>query len=65
MAYYRVCPLCGSNLDPGERCDCQDEQRKRENLFESVTRVESRTGQMVFQLRPASGGIRDEQKIVC
>lgn len=22
MSYYRVCPLCGATLDPGERCDC-------------------------------------------
>ncbi len=21
---YRVCPDCGSNLDPGERCDCKE-----------------------------------------
>lgn len=20
--YYRVCPLCGASLDPGEICDC-------------------------------------------
>lgn len=26
MPYYRTCPCCGANLDPGERCDCQDEQ---------------------------------------
>lgn len=25
MAYYQTCPNCGSNLDPGERCDCQKE----------------------------------------
>lgn len=23
--YYHTCPYCGANLDPGERCDCQDE----------------------------------------
>ena len=23
MAYYNTCPNCGSNLDPGEQCDCQ------------------------------------------
>lgn len=23
---YRVCPHCGSHLDPGERCDCQDKR---------------------------------------
>lgn len=27
MAYYRTCPHCGSNLDPGERCDCQDKRK--------------------------------------
>lgn len=23
--YYHTCPLCGSNLDPGEYCDCEKE----------------------------------------
>ena len=27
MPYYRTCPDCGAHLDPGERCDCQDEKR--------------------------------------
>ncbi|MEA4955886.1 MAG: hypothetical protein VB096_10325 [Pseudoflavonifractor sp.] len=22
MSYYRTCPACGANLDPGETCDC-------------------------------------------
>lgn len=22
--WYRQCPECGSNLDPGEICDCQN-----------------------------------------
>lgn len=26
MSYYRPCPYCGANLDPGERCDCWDEK---------------------------------------
>lgn len=21
--YFVTCPFCGSNLDPGERCDCE------------------------------------------
>lgn len=25
---YRVCPYCGCNLDPNERCDCQDKKPK-------------------------------------
>lgn len=24
MSKYRICPKCGSNLDHGERCDCED-----------------------------------------
>ena len=24
MEYYRTCPICGANLDPGEKCDCQE-----------------------------------------
>ncbi len=23
MAFYRTCPRCGANLDPGEQCDCR------------------------------------------
>jgi len=23
--YYHTCPVCGANLDPGERCDCEEE----------------------------------------
>lgn len=22
---HKACPYCGANLDPGEKCDCQDE----------------------------------------
>lgn len=22
MPFYKVCPACGANLDPGERCNC-------------------------------------------
>lgn len=24
--YYRICDKCGAYLDPGERCDCQDNE---------------------------------------
>lgn len=26
MTYYRPCPYCGDNLDPGEICDCQKKE---------------------------------------
>ena len=25
MPYYKTCPECGAHLDPGEKCDCQEE----------------------------------------
>lgn len=28
--YYKECPFCGCNLDPEEKCDCQDKKKKRE-----------------------------------
>lgn len=28
MAYYRTCPLCGSNNDPGEACDCRETKKR-------------------------------------
>ena len=24
MSYFRTCPHCGANLDPGEKCDCRE-----------------------------------------
>ena len=27
MSFYRTCPHCGAHLDPGERCDCHDNEK--------------------------------------
>ena len=27
MAYYKTCPYCGDNNDPGERCSCQNKTK--------------------------------------
>ena len=27
---YYTCPRCGANLDPGERCDCRQQDYKKE-----------------------------------
>lgn len=24
---YRICPVCGAHLDPGEVCDCQEKEK--------------------------------------
>lgn len=26
--YFRICPNCGGNLDPGERCDCRAKEKE-------------------------------------
>ena len=26
--FYWTCPECGANLDPGERCDCEEKDRQ-------------------------------------
>lgn len=27
MSYYHTCPHCRANLDPGERCDCREDEK--------------------------------------
>lgn len=38
--YYRICPICGANLDPGESCDCLD----KEKAASGVATTEDGTG---------------------
>lgn len=40
MSYYRECPICGSNLDPGEQCTCAEDRRKEQSGNRSCTRSE-------------------------
>lgn len=60
MTYYRTCPHCGAHLDPGERCDCRDNEKtapraantqsgKREQDSQSLVSATSvhETGQLV------------------
>jgi len=30
MNEFTYCPFCGTALDPGEKCDCQEEQNAEE-----------------------------------
>lgn len=30
MTYYTTCPRCGANLDPDEKCDCEQEDNEDE-----------------------------------
>ena len=42
--YYRPCPYCGANNDPGEHCDCRDEQpiRKEGEKSAAIIREDAR-----------------------
>ena len=31
--YFVTCPFCGSNNDPGERCDCEGAEKYRKRLY--------------------------------
>ena len=48
MAYYNVCPDCGSNLDPGERCDCKIRSEQEKKQVKSLFKKEEGSNQMTF-----------------
>lgn len=36
--YYSTCPICGANLDPGEKCTCTAELKGGEHMNENTDR---------------------------
>ena len=50
MEFYKTCPRCGANLDPGELCDCEQEEKRIRERFAQAMRVDSKTGQLTFML---------------
>ena len=36
MAFFRICPGCGSNLDPGETCDCSKWDKSEHHQAEAA-----------------------------
>ncbi len=34
MSFYHTCPYCGSNLDPAERCDCDNNDKQKHSSDE-------------------------------
>lgn len=46
--YYKTCPYCGANLDPGEHCDCENIERTfsitiKKERFEKATTPSKRS----------------------
>lgn len=46
MAKYETCEFCGSNLDFGEHCDCQNESsvKPRETPYDRTLKAVAATG---------------------
>lgn len=49
MAYFHSCPKCGANLDPGEKCDCEKERQKFNDIYSKNFKTMP-TGQVVLNL---------------
>lgn len=41
MGFYRTCPYCGSNLDPNEKCECQENERKEAEQYDEAKKNEA------------------------
>lgn len=48
MAYYRTCPDCGAALDPGEKCNCQEEAERVRKRLEELYKQEAKSNQFTF-----------------
>ena len=55
MGYEYICKKCQAHLDPGERCDCEqeEEQERLNDLPAFATEVEDRMDQEI----KANGGV--------
>lgn len=46
--FFRTCNYCGAALDPGEKCDCQDQKQQRDEQISKSLRMDL-WGQMEFK----------------
>lgn len=46
--FFRTCNYCGAALDPGEKCDCQDQKQQRDEQIRKALRM-GPWGQMEFK----------------
>ena len=55
--YFYTCPRCGSNLDPGERCNCKVEKEsgadRCRTIITTITDPRSRTGTTAQTIKKA------------
>ena len=67
MAYYNVCPHCGCNLDPGEKCDCESikarEQETSRAFYSQFLRANDSNGQMSFVFDHPQGDCTEHEAL--
>lgn len=58
MSYYRTCPRCGANLDPGEQCtDCGGMKVDRAALVRDVMSLsDSEVEEVIAEMKKAAPG---------
>ena len=45
--YYNVCPYCGANLDPDEKCDCNKKVRNGNEKGEKLLTIPKKKGSQI------------------
>lgn len=45
-----VCEYCGAYLDPGEKCDCQEEKKRKNAKYQKMVYEDKKTSQLTFCL---------------
>lgn len=48
MTFYKICPKCKAHLDPEEHCDCEEEEKRKEEYVESLFKKEQGSNQLTF-----------------
>lgn len=46
---FLTCPFCDSNLDPGEKCDCRDNKRNKEERLGAMLLCD-KSGQITMKV---------------
>lgn len=48
--YKYVCEYCGAYLDPGEKCDCEEERKRKNAKYQKMVYEDKKTSQLTFCL---------------
>lgn len=62
MSYFKTCPNCGANLDPGEICDCGAAQTNNQRFNQLLNRCAHPRAMYNALLALGSAGLLDKEK---